>query len=112
MTSKFLKDLHRRTLQNYLDIIILTKLQERSLSGYDLVGYINKKYGILISPGTIYSILYSLERRGYIEGQMVKRKRLYKLTKKENQNTIKKTNNEVQKFLRQITLLETNNTAI
>jgi len=53
-----------------------------------------------------------LERRGYIEGQMVKRKRLYKLTKKENQNTIKKTNNEVQKFLRQITLLETNNNPI
>ena len=74
-----------------------------------MVGYINKKYGILISPGTIYSILYSLERKVYIEGQMVKRKRLYTLTKKENENTIKKTNNEVQKFLRQITLLETNN---
>ena len=90
-----------------MDIVILTKLQDSSLSGYDIIGYIHKKYGILISPGTIYSMLYSLERKGYIQGQSIKRKRLYALTKKEDKETIKKTNSEIQKFLRQITLLET-----
>ena len=90
-----------------MDILVLTKLQDRSLSGYDIMGYIHKKYGFLISPGTIYSLLYSLERKGYIESQSINRKRVYSLTKKEDKDAIKKTNKEIQNFLRQITILET-----
>ena len=107
MKSKFLKELHRKTLQNYMDILILSKLQDGALSGYDIISYMHKKYGILVSSGTVYSLLYSMERKGYIEGKMASRKRLYSLTEKEDKNTIKRTDCELQNFLRKITLLET-----
>ncbi len=90
-----------------MDILILTKLQDTSLSGYDIIGYIHRKYGVLISPGTIYSLLYTLERRGLIEGQTYNRKRMYSLTKKEDNQKIMKTNNAVQTFLKQLTTIET-----
>jgi DNA-binding PadR family transcriptional regulator len=64
-----------------MDIIILKQLKNNSSSsGYDVIKYLHKKFHMLPSPGTIYSILYTLERQNLIEGKMNQRKRVYKLT--------------------------------
>jgi DNA-binding PadR family transcriptional regulator len=59
--------LRRKTLKSFLDILILEELRKSSLSGYDIIDLIHKKFGILVSSGTVYSLLYSMERDGLIK---------------------------------------------
>lgn len=80
MESELPKVLYRRTLQNFLDTIILKELRKHPLSGYDFIELIHKKFNILISSGTAYSYLYTLERNGLIIGEYDARKRIYRLT--------------------------------
>lgn len=76
-----------------------------TMSGYDLITSIHKKFRILISPGTTYSLLYALERKGLTKGILNRRKRMYKLTDKgkETINIILNAKEEIKKLM--ITLL-------
>lgn len=65
-----------------MDIIIMSQLKNNPASGYDLISHIHDKFNFMASSGTIYSLLYSLERNGLIEGVCIERKRIYKLTSK------------------------------
>ena len=87
LEGRILKKMHERIIKNFMDIIIMTELRNGSLSGYDVISYIHNKFNLLISSGTIYSLLYSLERNGLVEGVWDERKRIYKLTEK-GQKTI------------------------
>jgi DNA-binding PadR family transcriptional regulator len=82
LESKTLKKIHERIIKNFMDVIIMTELRNGSLSGYDFISYIHNKFNLLVSSGTVYSLLYSLERNGLIEGVWEERKRVYKLTEK------------------------------
>ncbi len=82
MESEVLKKMHRRIVKSFMDILILTELQNGPMSGYDAIAFVHNKYGILVSSGTVYSLLYSLERDGMIKGMWSKRKRVYELTEK------------------------------
>lgn len=84
-------------------------MKKGQLSGYDVIALIHKRFGILMSSGTVYSLLYSLERDGFIRGTWNQRKRVYTLSEKgeENIRVITKANDEIQIFLRNITLLNT-----
>jgi DNA-binding PadR family transcriptional regulator len=99
--------LRKRIIKNFMDILILTELKKQSLSGYDVMGLIHKKFDILISSGTVYSLLYSLEREGLIKGVTNQRTRTYELTEKgeRDMKLITKANEEIQNFLRNISLL-------
>jgi DNA-binding PadR family transcriptional regulator len=74
--------MHERIIKNFMDIIIMTELRNGSLSGYDGIAFIHSKFNLLVSSGTVYSLLYSLERSGLVEGTWDERKRVYKLTEK------------------------------
>jgi len=102
------EELHRRAIKNFMDILILAELKNSPMSGYDAISHIRKKYGILMSSGTIYSLMYSMERNGLIKGRWNQRKRVYVLTEKGEQNikAITKTNDEIQSFLRNMLLLK------
>ena len=106
-SSKILEKLRRRAVQNFMDILILTEINKDSLSGYDVMGLIHQKFNILVSSGTVYSLLYSLEREGLIKGVWNQRKRVYSLTEKGEQNmkVITKANREIQNCLKNISLL-------
>ena len=111
MSSEIVERLERRTLQNFMDILMLAEMKKvGSLSGYDVIGLIRKKFGVFVSSGTVYSLLYSLERDGLIKGVWNHRKRVYELSEKGEQNikVITKANFEVQNFLRNISLLNAN----
>jgi DNA-binding PadR family transcriptional regulator len=64
------------------------------------LGFI-QKYDLLVSPGTVYALLYSLEREGLIKGKVEERKRVYELTNSglENANLLKREIKEVTLFL-------------
>jgi len=80
--NKFLRYLHKRIMKNFMDIIVLTELRKTPMSGYDVITSIYRKFNFLPSSGTVYSLLYALERRGLIKGRWNERKRIYVLTPK------------------------------
>lgn len=106
-SSNIVEKLRQRVIKDFMDILILTEMKKESMSGYDVIGLIHRKFGILVSSGTVYSLLYSLERDGLIKGVWKQRKRLYELTEKgeQNINLITKANGEIQNLLRNISLL-------
>lgn len=106
MLVKTTEKLRRRTIKSFMDIFILTELKNKSMSGYDVISHIHKRFRILMSSGTVYNLMYSLERDGLIKGVQNQRKRLYTLTEKEEQNikVITKANEEIQKFLKNMSL--------
>jgi len=76
----------------------LAELRNGSMSGYDVIAYIHNKYRLLVSSGTVYSLLYSLEREGLITGVWNQRKRVCKLTDKgeETIRAIMSANDKIQ----------------
>jgi DNA-binding PadR family transcriptional regulator len=82
LEGKILKKMHERIIKNFMDLIILAELRNGPMSGYDVISFIHNKFHLLVSSGTVYSLLYSLERNGLIEGTWNERKRVYKLTDK------------------------------
>jgi DNA-binding PadR family transcriptional regulator len=80
--AKIIKKMHERVIKSFMDTIIMAELQKGPISGYDAISYIHNKFGFLVSSGTVYSLLYSLERNDLVEGAWFERKRVYKLTEK------------------------------
>mgnify|MGYP001767828780 CR=1 FL=1 len=80
--ARIIKKMHERVIKSFMDTIIMAELQSGAISGYDVITYIHTKFGFLVSSGTVYSLLYSLERNGLVEGAWIERKRVYKLTEK------------------------------
>jgi len=82
LEAKILKKMHERTIKSFMDVVIMSEIRSTPLSGYDVISYINNKFNILVSSGTVYALLYSLERNGLVEGTWIEKKRTYKLTEK------------------------------
>lgn len=80
-------NLDARIIHDFMDIVLMRLLRERSfISGYALVKIINQRFDLFFSPGTVYSILYSLERKGFLEAVLEGKVRTYKLTKRGEDN--------------------------
>jgi DNA-binding PadR family transcriptional regulator len=74
-------EVETRVIKEFLDIIILLELKEhKELSGYDMAMLQKQKFGISLSPGTVYSTLYAVERRGLISPHVNTKKTTYVLT--------------------------------
>ena len=55
MGNNIVKKLEKRTVKSFMDLLILSELRNGPMSGYDAIGYIHNKFGVLLSSGTIYS---------------------------------------------------------
>jgi DNA-binding PadR family transcriptional regulator len=84
--SRMLKNIHERIIKNFMDTIVMSEIRAAPLSGYDAITFIRGKYGFLLSSGTVYSMLYSLERKGLIKGITESKKTVYHLTEKGEKN--------------------------
>jgi DNA-binding PadR family transcriptional regulator len=109
MEGRILKKMHERIIKNFMDIIIMAELRNGPLSGYDVISYIHNKFNLLVSSGTVYSLLYSLERNGLVEGVWDERKRIYKLTEKGQKTieTILSANDKIKGFMAIILKVQT-----
>ena len=72
----------RRVVSSFLDVFVVYHFKDQEFSGYDVTQYINKKLNVWLSPGTIYSTLYTMEREGYLEVVSGEKKRVFKVSKK------------------------------
>ena len=105
MENKVMKELLKALINNFLYVIVLAELRHSiSLSGYDAIGFIHKRFDVLVSAGTVYSLLYSLERRGLVKGELNQGKRVYVLTEKgeDTIDTILRSKEEILRFTRTI----------
>ena len=81
--NKVAMQLYERLVKSFMDVIVLKELENRNIIyGYDMIALIYKRFHILVSSGTMYSLLYSMERDGLIEGIIEGRKRVYWLIEK------------------------------
>ncbi|MFA4824987.1 MAG: response regulator [Methanoregula sp.] len=67
-------------VKKLLEPVILSML-EKPISGYDIVHEIHSRYKVLISQARIYTFLYDLENKGYLEIKMSGKSKLYNPTK-------------------------------
>lgn len=109
LEGKVLRKLHERIIKNFMDIIILAELRKGPMSGYDVISFIHNKFNLLVSSGTVYSLLYSLERNGLIEGSWDERKRVYRLTEKgaKTIETILSANDKIKNFITNLLKVQT-----
>ena len=78
--KKLLLQLRKRTVRNFMDILVLSELRKTPMSGYGVITSIFDRFSFLPSSGSVYSLLYALERAGLIKGGWNGRKRIYTLT--------------------------------
>jgi DNA-binding PadR family transcriptional regulator len=107
--AKILKKMHEKVIKSFMDTIIMAELQNGPISGYDVISFIHNKFGFLVSSGTVYSLLYSLERNGLVEGVWIERKRVYKLTEKGDKTieTIINSQDKIKSFITTILRAQT-----
>jgi len=105
MELEILEGLRERTIKNFIDLLILAELNNgHTISGHDVINTIHNNFHIRISPGTVYSAIYFLERNGLIEGILKRRKRVYRLTDKgkETIQTTQKLYEKIQTLVAQL----------
>jgi DNA-binding PadR family transcriptional regulator len=87
--SEDLVETRKRILKAVLAPAILAQLAERRfLSATNIISVFKKRWNIQLSSGTVYPVLYALERDGTIKRLPNRRKKLYVLTSK-GKETIK-----------------------
>lgn len=108
LPTKLLREMHERIVKSLLDIFVLVKLLERvnPLGGYDIMDLVHQEFDVLVSSGTVYACLYSMERDGLIEGKDTRNKRVYSLTNK-GENKIKKISEAKENILNSLTKIFT-----
>lgn len=104
LEREILSETQKRIVKSFLDVSILAQLRKEPKSAYDIIAFIHTKFHILMSTGTIYSTLYSLERDGliqYIFVRTVRRARVYTLTEKGEKaiQTFLKVSDKIQRFV-------------
>ena len=81
-SAHIIKAMNERVIKDFLDVIVMSEVKNEPLSGYDLITRVNNKFHFLVSAGTVYTLLYSLERKGLVKGNATSRKTTYTLTEK------------------------------
>lgn len=50
---EILKELRVKMIKSFMEIFILAQLRKNAMSGYDIIVSIHKKFGIMLSSGTV-----------------------------------------------------------
>lgn len=79
--KKHILNLRKRVMLGVMDILILHWIKKQPLCGQDIMTKILSGFNIYIGPGTLYPILYNLQRKGLIESKLYNKNRMYFLTK-------------------------------
>ena len=63
------KEVQIKLAKGLLDLIILQFLNNQPMHGYEVITKIRKTFGVYFGPSTVYPLLTSLEKKGYIASQ-------------------------------------------
>lgn len=65
MPAKIVEILRRRPII-FMGMLVLAELQHKILGGYEIFGLVHRRFNVLVRSGTVYSLLYSLERKSLV----------------------------------------------
>jgi len=78
------KEVSTKLMKGLLDIIILQYLKTEPMHGYQIITKIRKGCGVYFGPSTIYPLLTTLEKKGYVDSEWnmnyERPRKIYKLT--------------------------------
>ena len=90
------KQIQTKLTKGLLDMIILQYLEKESMHGYQVITQIRKGYGVYFGPSTIYPLLGTLEKKGYVKStwnmNSQRPRKIYELTN-EGKNLLNYTEN-------------------
>ncbi|MEM2995247.1 MAG: PadR family transcriptional regulator [Candidatus Bathyarchaeia archaeon] len=99
------KEVQTKLMKGLLDLIILQFLNSQPMHGYQIITKIRKTFGIYFGPSTIYPLLNTLEKRGYVKSEWnmenERPRKIYKLTT-EGQNLLNYTEDSLNFICRKI----------
>ncbi len=73
-STEFRGNFTREKIEN----IVVSLSRQHPVSGYDIIKIVFQRFNVLLSPGTIYPLLYSLEEKGVLNsGVKGSRRKLY-----------------------------------
>ena len=61
------KEVSTKLTKGLLDMILLQFLNQEPMHGYQIISKIRKNFGIYFGPSTIYPLLGTLEKKGYVD---------------------------------------------
>ncbi len=78
------KEVQVKLAKGLLDLIILQYLNSQPMHGYQIITKIRKSFGVYFGPSTIYPLLGTLEKKGYVSSvwnmDNERPRKVYKLT--------------------------------
>lgn len=101
------KEVSTKLMKGLLDLIILQFLSTEPMHGYQVITKIRKNFGVYFGPSTIYPLLGTLEKKGYVGSEWnmnyERPRKVYKLTN-EGQSMLNFTEESLNLICRKITL--------
>jgi DNA-binding PadR family transcriptional regulator len=67
MTNNYQKEIQTKLTKGLLDMIILQFLDQEPMHGYQVITKIRKSFGVYFGPSTVYPLLGTLEKKGYVK---------------------------------------------
>jgi PadR family transcriptional regulator PadR len=99
------KEVQVKLTKGLLDMIVLQFLDEQPMHGYQIISKIRKSFGVYFGPSTVYPLLSSLEKKGYVSSdwnmESERPRKVYKLTS-EGQNLLNFTENSLNLIVKTI----------
>ena len=78
------KEIQAKLMKGLLDLAVLQFLRAEPLHGYAIITKIRKTFGVYFGPSTIYPLLNSLEKAGYVKSEWdmtnARPRKVYRLT--------------------------------
>ena len=69
-----------RHVKAFLDLLILAILNGKSMYGYKIIAAVHKEFGVLLSPGSLYPLLHTLEEKKMVSSEFQGGKIVYSVT--------------------------------
>jgi len=79
----------KRFIKENLDFIILAMIVHTPMCGTDILDAIQRQFNVLLSPGTIYPLLYRLKESGLLTCEVKVKKKVYKVARGRKINILK-----------------------
>ena len=78
------KEVQVKLAKGLLDLIVLQFLNSEPMHGYQIITKIRRSFGVYFGPSTIYPLLSSLEKKGFVSSEWnmetERPRKIYKLT--------------------------------
>ena len=63
------KEVQVKLMKGLLDLVVLQFLNTQPMHGYRIITKIRRSFGVYFGPSTIYPLLNTLEKRGYVKSE-------------------------------------------